>query len=132
MIQLRASECRLHGNHRHLLCLQCLQFDICLLPRLSESKTTTTNPEKLCVVVRDRNLEPVFCLSDKLSGKMISLYIRRTSPSRLSTNFSRAMFTTTMANQSNQFLGDRTKLIPFSSRLKEGRALALDVWTIFK
>jgi hypothetical protein len=37
-----------------------------------------------------------------------------------------------MANQSNQFPGDRTKLITFSSRLKEGRALALDVWTIFK
>jgi len=36
-----------------------------------------------------------------------------------------------MANQSNQFLGDRTNLVPFSSRLKEGRALALDVWTIF-
>ncbi|PPQ65241.1 hypothetical protein CVT26_000218 [Gymnopilus dilepis] len=27
---------------------------------------------------------------------------------------------------------DRSNLIPFSSRLKEGRALALDVWTIFK
>ncbi|KAF8914048.1 pyridoxal phosphate-dependent transferase [Gymnopilus junonius] len=26
---------------------------------------------------------------------------------------------------------DRSNLIPFSSRLKEGRALALDVWTIF-
>ena len=27
---------------------------------------------------------------------------------------------------------DRTNLIPFSSRLKEGRALAQDVWSIFK
>lgn len=27
---------------------------------------------------------------------------------------------------------DRSKLIPFSSRLREGRALAQDVWSIFK
>ncbi len=27
---------------------------------------------------------------------------------------------------------DRSNLIPFSSRLKEGRALAQDVWSIFK
>ncbi|KAH9482394.1 putative aminotransferase C6B12.04c [Psilocybe cubensis] len=27
--------------------------------------------------------------------------------------------------------GDRSNLIPFSSRLRDGRALALDVWTIF-
>ncbi len=27
---------------------------------------------------------------------------------------------------------DRTNLIPFSSRLKVGRALAEDVWSIFK
>jgi kynurenine aminotransferase len=27
---------------------------------------------------------------------------------------------------------DRSQLIPFSSRLKEGRALAQDVWSIFK
>jgi hypothetical protein len=29
-------------------------------------------------------------------------------------------------------LQDRSKLIPFSSRLLEGRALAEDVWSIFK
>ena len=28
--------------------------------------------------------------------------------------------------------GDRSNLIPFSSRLLEGRALAQDVWSIFK
>lgn len=28
--------------------------------------------------------------------------------------------------------GDRSNLIPFSSRLSDGRALALDVWSIFK
>lgn len=33
-----------------------------------------------------------------------------------------------MASQGSN---DRSNLIPFSSRLKEGRALALDVWTIF-
>lgn len=39
----------------------------------------------------------------------------------------------TMANQpSNGQSPDRSNLIPFSSRLKEGRALALDVWTIFR
>lgn len=27
---------------------------------------------------------------------------------------------------------DRSQLIPFSSRLKEGRALAQDVWSIYK
>jgi len=27
---------------------------------------------------------------------------------------------------------DRSNLIPFSSRLKDGRALALDVWSIFR
>ena len=27
---------------------------------------------------------------------------------------------------------DRSNLIPFSSRLREGRALAQDVWSIFK
>lgn len=27
---------------------------------------------------------------------------------------------------------DRSNLIPFSSRLRDGRALALDVWTIFR
>ena len=42
--------------------------------------------------------------------------------------FSRAISRTAMANQ----LSDRKNLVPFSSRLKEGRALALDVWTIFK
>ncbi|KAF9569348.1 PLP-dependent transferase [Agrocybe pediades] len=40
-----------------------------------------------------------------------------------------------MSTQSNAHSvatnSDRTNLIPFSSRLKEGRALALDVWTIF-
>jgi len=35
----------------------------------------------------------------------------------------------TMASQGSN---DRSNLIPFSSRLKEGRALALDVWTIFR
>jgi hypothetical protein len=29
-------------------------------------------------------------------------------------------------------LQDRSKLIPFSSRLQEGRALAEDVWSVFK
>ncbi|KAF8812580.1 PLP-dependent transferase [Phlegmacium glaucopus] len=36
-----------------------------------------------------------------------------------------------MANQPNHPIGDRKNLVPFSSRLREGRALALDVWTIF-
>ena len=39
----------------------------------------------------------------------------------------------TMASQPpNGQSSDRSNLIPFSSRLQEGRALALDVWTIFK
>lgn len=38
----------------------------------------------------------------------------------------RSMSSTANNNQ------DRSNLIPFSSRLREGRALALDVWTIYK
>jgi kynurenine aminotransferase len=39
----------------------------------------------------------------------------------------------TMASQPpNGQSSDRSNLITFSSRLKEGRALALDVWTIFR
>ena len=69
-----------------------------------------------------------FLIADN-SGEMICLsYLRWTRPSRLYTNFSRTISRTIMANQS----GDRTNLVPFSSRLKEGRALALDVWTVFK
>lgn len=41
----------------------------------------------------------------------------------------RRFFTTTMAAANSK---DRTNLIPFSSRLKQGRALAEDVWSIFK
>ena len=43
-----------------------------------------------------------------------------------------------MANQTDlqpvpyALKSDRSNLIPFSSRLRDGRALALDVWTIFR
>ena len=56
--------------------------------------------------------------------RISSLLSSRPSVPRVHT-FSRTL-TTTMA------VTDRSQLIPFSSRLKEGRALAEDVWSIFK